>query len=289
MKERLVKTFTLTFGTVLLSACLSTHAQSEPSDLAATTEMTVTTNINLVSHYRFRGIDQTWGKPALQGGIDATWRQSWYAGLWASNVSGNSYPGGNLELDYYGGYNGKLSENMGYTIGGYGYAYPGANVSHAACPSAAYAAPCALPSQRFDTVEFNVGLNWRWISYKLSVSTTDYFGANRRTGYSGDTRGTRYHDLTLNMPLSDSLSLVGHVGRTEVHSRYGSDAMTASYNDYRLTLNKLWRNGWNASLAWVSATNDTFFRPPSGGLSAANSSSRALNRQSVVAQVGRSF
>lgn len=42
--------------------------------------------------YRFRSIDQTRGKPALQGGIDFKHVDGYYAGLWASLLSGNSYP-----------------------------------------------------------------------------------------------------------------------------------------------------------------------------------------------------
>jgi uncharacterized protein (TIGR02001 family) len=59
--------------------------------------VTATANINLVSQYRFRGIDQTWGRPAVQGGADLSLANGFYAGTWASNVSGNSYPGGSLE------------------------------------------------------------------------------------------------------------------------------------------------------------------------------------------------
>lgn len=82
---------------------------------------TATANINLVSQYRFRGIDQTWGKPAVQGGADLSLANGVYAGVWASNVSGNSYPGGSLELDYYAGYNGKINDDFSWTAGGYGY------------------------------------------------------------------------------------------------------------------------------------------------------------------------
>src|SRR5579862_2377987 len=89
--------------------------------------VTATANINIVSDYRFRGIDQTWGKPAVQGGADLAWASGFYLGTWLSNVSGNSYPGGNLEVDYYGGYNGKFDDDFGFTVGGYGYWYPGAN------------------------------------------------------------------------------------------------------------------------------------------------------------------
>ncbi|MBN8464474.1 MAG: hypothetical protein J0M01_16940, partial [Dechloromonas sp.] len=51
------------------SVNLPAVAQSMPDDKAASPH-TLTGNLGLFSSYRFRGIDQTFGKPALQGGID---------------------------------------------------------------------------------------------------------------------------------------------------------------------------------------------------------------------------
>lgn len=201
----------LAYGALLCAP--DAHAADAPADVPF---VTATANVNLVSQYRFRGIDQTWGRPAVQGGADLSFANGFYAGTWASNVSGNSYPGGNLELDYYAGYNGKIGEDLGYTVGGYSYWYPGANYNQSACPSAAFSAPCSLPSQSLNTFELNAGVTWKWVSYKLSVSAGDYFGANTSTGYSKRTRGTMYHDITATWPLADDLSLVGHIGRTDV-------------------------------------------------------------------------
>ena len=65
----------------------------------------VTGNITLASEYRFRGIDQTNGKPALQGGFDYSHASGVYLGNWNSNVSeGAGFPGASLEMDFYGGY-----------------------------------------------------------------------------------------------------------------------------------------------------------------------------------------
>ena len=249
--------------------------------------VTTTANVNLVSQYRFRGIDQTWGRPAVQGGADLSLANGFYAGSWASNVSGNSYPGGSLELDYYAGYNGKINDDFGYTVGGYGYWYPGANYDKSTCPSAAFSAPCSLPSQSLNTFELNAGVTWKWLSYKLSVSTGDYFGANTSTGYSKRTRGTMYHDVTVTWPLADDLSLVGHVGRTDVKAMFGN--VNPDYTDWHVALTKTFTGGWNVSVAAVGATNDTFYRPPIGGLSAANGDTRDLNRPVLVLQAGRSF
>jgi hypothetical protein len=66
---------------------------------------TLTGNVGLFSSYRFRGIDQTFGKPALQGGVDYSHASGIYLGNWNSNVQqGAGYPGGNLEMDFYGGW-----------------------------------------------------------------------------------------------------------------------------------------------------------------------------------------
>ncbi len=274
--QRLLNSFALA---AVLAGAVTTPAQAEPGWSA---------NLNLASHYRFRGIDQTWGRPAVQGGIDWNHEGGWYAGAWASNVSQRSYPGGGAEIDLYGGYNGKIGDVWSYTAGVYGYLYPGANLRHAQCPSAAFSAPCdGLPSQRFNTLELNAGLGWKWLAYKLSVSATDYFGANQRTGYSGGTSGTLYHDLTLTVPLSDTLNLIAHAGYTDVRARYG--AHKPSYADWRVALGQSFEGGWHASLAAVGASNDGMYRPPSGGLSATNGATRALNRTVVVLQVGKTF
>jgi len=245
-------------------------------------------NINVVNEYRFRGVAQTWGKPAVQGGIDWSDSAGWYAGTWSSNVSRRSYPGGNMELDVYGGFNGKVGEDWGFTVGLYGYVYPGANARHARCPSAAFSAPCgALPGQRYDTLEANVGVSWKWLMYKLSISATDYFGANKLTGYDKGTRGTLYHDLTATLPVADKLDLILHAGRTEFHAVVGT--YNPSYSDWRVALSRTFDGGFSASIGASGASNNRFYRPPTGGLSAIDNASRNLNRTVLVVQIGKTF
>ena len=276
----------LSGASALAFATLVAAPQARAADAPAPF-LSSTANVNLVSDYRFRGIDQTWGKPAIQGGADLAFANGAYAGVWASNVSGNSYPGGSLEMDLYAGYNGKFNDDFGYTVGGYGYIYPGANFDKSACPSAAYPAPCTLPSQTLNTFELNAGVSWKWISYKLSVSAGDYFGANASTGYSGHTSGTLYHDLSATWAIADDLSLVGHVGHTDVRSTYAG--IDPDYTDWRVTLAKTFTGGWSVSAAAAGADNDKFYRPPVGGLSYGNDETRKLNKPVLIVQVGRSF
>jgi uncharacterized protein (TIGR02001 family) len=53
-------------------------AEESPHKLSA--------NVGLYSNYVFRGISQTGGDPAIQGGLDYTHSSGFYLGTWASNV-----------------------------------------------------------------------------------------------------------------------------------------------------------------------------------------------------------
>jgi uncharacterized protein (TIGR02001 family) len=81
-------------------------------------------NVALTTDYVFRGISQTEGNPAIQGGFDYT-NGIFYAGTWASNVSSATISSGGTEFDLYAGVTptlGPVSLNFGVI----GYFYPGA-------------------------------------------------------------------------------------------------------------------------------------------------------------------
>src|SRR4051794_38631677 len=88
----------------LALAASSFISSSANAQQAAPAPSPVTGNITLASEYRFRGIDQTAGKPAIQGGFDYSHASGVYLGNWNSNISqGAGFPGGNIEMDFYGG------------------------------------------------------------------------------------------------------------------------------------------------------------------------------------------
>src|SRR5574340_378674 len=63
-------------------------------------------NVGMTSDYIFRGISQTGGDPAVQGGLDYTHSSGFYLGTWGSNVGWiedyQGYGSGNVEIDLYG-------------------------------------------------------------------------------------------------------------------------------------------------------------------------------------------
>jgi uncharacterized protein (TIGR02001 family) len=248
---------------------------------------TATANVNLVSDYRFRGITQTWGRPAIQGGADISHEDGFFAGTWASNVSGNEYPGASLEWDFYGGFNWKLTDDLTIPLGMIYYYYPGANFDKSACPSAAFAGPTCGPDVSPNNFELNAGITWKWLSFKASVALTNYFGADSSLGFTGDTKYTQYYDLGANYPINDNLTLNAHVGYTNFTKNYGST--NPDYWDWKLGATYVFTGGWTVGAYYVQASNDNYWRPPVGGLSFANMDTKNLNGATAVLQVGRTF
>lgn len=120
--NKLVITATLAAAFALPAAAQTAAAPAAPAEASP---HTLTANLGVFSSYRFRGIDQTYGKPALQGGVDYAHESGLYAGNWNSNVkSGAGFPDGNLEMDFYGGYK-RAFGDFGLDVGAILYFYPG--------------------------------------------------------------------------------------------------------------------------------------------------------------------
>lgn len=284
---------TLLLASAVTAAVAASSAAVAQQPAPPKSPWTATANINLVSDYRFRGITQTWGRPAVQGGADIAHDGGFFAGTWASNVSGNEYPGGSLEWDFYGGYNWKLSDDVTLPLGAIYYYYPGSNFKKTACPSAANTgtvSPCG-PDVTPNNFELNAGITWKWLSFKASVALTNYFGADRSLGFTGDTSGTQYYDLGANYPITEQLTLNAHAGYTNFTKDYNgpNGTVNPSYWDWKLGATYVFEGGWTVGAYYVQASNDTYWRPPVGGLSFANTDTKNLNGATAVLLVGRTF
>lgn len=228
----------MTIRSPLLCAALCALALSVRAQTAAPPAEpavhTVTGNAALVSDYRFRGISQTWRRPAIQGGIDYSHISGFYLGNWNSSVSSNSYNNGaSLEMDFYGGWKFAPLEGATLDLGVLQYYYPGARLN---------SAPATPTRDRYNNTEVYAGWAQGPFSAKLSVAATDYFGLDGTTAaYAyfsslpsrGSSRGTAYLDLNYNVDLGNQLTLGLHAGHTAVR-HYGD----LSYTDYKVALTK---------------------------------------------------
>ncbi|MBF0126181.1 MAG: hypothetical protein HQM02_03120 [Magnetococcales bacterium] len=250
---------------------------------------TVTANLGVVSNYIFRGLTQTWDQPAVQGGVDYSHAFGWYAGAWASSISDRQFANGFAEADLYGGYNGKFTDDWTWTLGMIGYLYPGANYDQVK-PAGTYR------DQGYHTFELNAGLGYQWVSLKVSVALTDYFGANVKTGYTGDSQGSTYVDVTANVPLPASIftrdvTLPLHVGRTNYTNKLAAATINGGtnpdYTDYKIGLTKAFDGGWTLGAAYVYADNKAVYNGVASAKDPANT--RNLGGGNVLVSLTKTF
>jgi hypothetical protein len=219
----------LVFGALVAASTAPAFAQ----------DVAISGNVALTTDYAFRGITQSDGSPAVQGGFDAAFGTSGvYAGAWASNINFGT-GGSNLELDIYGGYKTPLGP-VTLDVGALYYMYPGA-----------YYSGFGPAKPKYNNTELYIGATWEWLSAKYSVTTSDFFGVNRTT-YGGacgitstgaaivctnplsntaNSKGSSYLDLTATVPLAEGLNLVGHYGKQTV-----KNFNQLGYSDYKLGL-----------------------------------------------------
>jgi uncharacterized protein (TIGR02001 family) len=209
---------TLSSGTVL--------AQAKP----ATPEFTVTGNFGITSDYRFRGLQQTDGDPAFQGGFDVAHSSGLYVGTWGSNVSSwAAGPGTStkLEIDLYGGYKTEVA-GVGVDVGAIAYMYPGSS-------SGGTNTDTGLPNNsnwRANTQEAYLGLAYGIATFKTSyVLSKNYFASA-----GSDNSGTMYYDLTLAKEIMPKLTASVHAGYTDYKKDSEYTMGKFSYADYNIGL-----------------------------------------------------
>lgn len=95
-------------------------------------EFDVSMTATLASDYIWRGQSQTAGNGAVQGSLDVAHETGLYAGVWASNVDDFAFPGNNgganMEVDYYFGYGGSITDDITYDLSWATYTYPEASI-----------------------------------------------------------------------------------------------------------------------------------------------------------------
>lgn len=80
-------------------------------------------NVAITTDYVWRGVTQSSGDLAVQGGFDYE-NGMFYAGTWASNVDFGDGTDTNVEIDFYGGLAGETDAGLGWDVGVIYYAYP---------------------------------------------------------------------------------------------------------------------------------------------------------------------
>ncbi|WP_157215586.1 TorF family putative porin [Flavisphingomonas formosensis] len=115
----------------LFAAALLTGGGPAVAGAIGDTGLNLSGTATFVSDYRYRGVSQTMGEPAPQFGLTVRQKDGFYAGAWASYVrfyprSWDGYSNGaHTELDFYGGWTGKVARNTAIDVGFTYYSFPG--------------------------------------------------------------------------------------------------------------------------------------------------------------------
>jgi uncharacterized protein (TIGR02001 family) len=142
-----------------------------------------------VSDYDFRGFSQSDEDPALQASADYAFGDSGFSiGAWASNVKFPGYDG-NVELDLYANYVGKINDTFAWTAGVTRYNYPGSSAS-------------ATKFEIGEYFEGYVGFNAGNFSLKQWYSN-DFYNADV---------SAQYTEVNYTQPFGDKFSLAFHAG-----------------------------------------------------------------------------
>ena len=190
-------------------------------------------NAGLASQYVSRGFRQTWGKPAVQSGLDVVHPSGWSLGSWVSNVSGRYIENGKLEWDLYGGYSGAAGP-VGYSLSAIAYRYPGAVIR--------------ATGTRFDYAELSAGLTYGAFYAKYnSTLTRDFFGIV-------DARGTGYADIGATLPVGEGSTLNLHAGQGRVA---GPGNAVWNWRDVKVGATRTLDGGWSLAASYTRAFGAT--------------------------------
>ena len=243
MKIYLWKNCRLPFA--LMTAASMGMAQAQEPENA------LTYNVGVVNNYLYRGISQTRGEPAVQGGLDYSHKSGVYVGAWASSIKwieDYSYDSvnvgtkgawastsGSTELDLYGGYKFDLAPGTTVDLGYLRYEYLGNSLKNNASYSNA------------STDEIHVGMSTPLFNVKFSYAMTNLFGQLTATG--ANAIGATYTEFNREFDLGSGYKLTPKAGMTS-----NSKVTNSSYNDYSLTLTKELQQGLLLSVGY-SGTN----------------------------------
>ncbi|PQA85029.1 hypothetical protein C5F52_03280 [Limnohabitans sp. TS-CS-82] len=192
----------------------------------------VTYNVGVVSQYRYRGIAQTKGDAALQGGVDYANANGFYLGAWGSTIKwikdAGSDAKGPVELDLYGGYKFEAA-GVAYDVGYLRYEY--VNNTYNKVSGAVNA----------NTDEVYGAATYGVVTAKYSYAFSDLFG-------TANSKGSAYWDLSANFDLGNGYTLTPHAGRQVIKNSPNS------YTDIALTLGKDLGDGLSASVSAISTS-----------------------------------
>lgn len=201
--------------------------------------VTVTGNVQLVSDYRFRGLSLSGGDPAIQGSINVNHSSGFYAGVWGSNLEQDAFDiYGNMELDVYAGWTGKLSSAVTADAGLLYYVYPSGSFG-----KGNYFEPYASVSTTLGPVTGKVGANYAW----------------KQDAIGGDDNLYVYGELSAGIPKTP-ITIGGHLGYASGPQSPNLLTLKSTKGGFDYSATATWAitSNLSASVAYVGVDGNSF-------------------------------
>ena len=264
---------------------ISFAADAAPA--VATPDWTFPSSIGMVSDYIWRGQTQTWGKPAVQAGIEADHVSGFYAGVWGSNVSSHWLPNANLETDWSLGFRNSFATDFKYDVGGTYIYYPGGDFAKA---------PGSYQSSKINSLELYASLGWKWLAVKGGYMPTKFYGWNvdnsrpdfgfpgdLSAGVTGNTNGAYYFMGSASYDVLPGLNLAGEVGRQTIANSTGLD-----WTWYKVGATKSFDGGWAVNAFYTGTAGSTAYQNY-GSFDNFDKDKRTIDQSKVVIGLSKSF
>jgi uncharacterized protein (TIGR02001 family) len=197
---------------LLTAAALAYAPHAMPADLTSDTEGGVVSDsfwtdrvggsLGVVTDYLSRGISQTRGSPAIQGGLHARLPAGWVIGAWSSMVKLNPGHGATLEVDLHAGHLWALNDDWSSKLAVTHYMYPN-----------------DTRQVRYDYDELSASLSYR--SRIIATATWSPNTSRYSNGYVASRRNAASYELAMLQPLSGSWSLAAGAGYYDLTDLFG--------------------------------------------------------------------
>jgi uncharacterized protein (TIGR02001 family) len=200
----------------------------------------------LLSEYIGRGLSQSVGQVSAQVEVDVNPGDGLYGNLSAVHIGwiDKIYAGASVHVEVDGvlGWREYFAHDGELKVGLLQLQFPGGYPPH---------------SKKPDTTEAFAYARWKGVSARLNYDLTDSFG-------TADSKGAWYFDSNATLPLGDAWAAGAHFGRKQSRGHDpltgASNARQFSYNDYKISLTRLFPRGYSATLqyTWTTADPDIY-------------------------------
>lgn len=157
------------------------------------------------SDYIFRGVSQTYNGPALQAGFTYHNADNWFVGAWGSNVDPYPFGATAVEVNLYGGYGWRVSDDW---------------TARVLYTHYLYAWDTRPASYEYDELAMTVG-------YRDLVTATLSYQPDSKgfsaLGYYAHNRPTSAFEVSARWPLTNGFALQAGAGYYDLHELYGAN------------------------------------------------------------------